>query len=225
MPGKVSSQVKWMEEHPTAALCACAVEVFDSSSGATLAITHDRVLSGGGGVAKLIRQACATPTSAFMFRRSAISGLRFDSRTPVVSDWLFIVEACGRGGCGYIDKVLLRYRRHGGNVTAFGASKSYMDDRLIYTDIYLARYGQHYLALRKQRANILYQHGKRCGYSGDRRNAFHFAIYAILEWPFTLAPWVALALATLAYTGLDPWDGARRCWHGLRRVRGETFRK
>jgi glycosyltransferase involved in cell wall biosynthesis len=216
LPGKISAQVDWFERNPEAALCGCGVEVFDSTTGRTIDEVHDSVLTKAGGVGAMIRQRCATPTSAFMFRRSLCVGLRFDPRTPVVSDWLFIIEACMRGRYGRVDGTYLRYRLTGMNVTRAGAARSHIEDRLIYTDLFFTRYETHFLSIKIQRGGILYHHGKRCGYDGEPRRAAAFMCYSLIEWPFQTRAIMGLALCSLALFGINGWVRAR---DSLRRLK------
>jgi glycosyltransferase involved in cell wall biosynthesis len=219
LPGKISAQVEWFRQHPDGALCACSVEVFDSQTGQIIHVVDDPVLRRGGGVGAMIRQSCATPTSAFMFRKSHCEGVHFDRRTPVVCDWLFIIEACVRGRYGKVDGTYLRYRRTGENLTALGEERSYIEDRLIYTDIFFARYRQYYYSLKIQRSNIFYLHGKRAGYAGKPRSAAQFMIYALGEWPFTTAAWLGLVLSGLSLMGMNGWLVGRRVSHLMRGIK------
>lgn len=225
LPGKISAQVEWFRRHPDGALCGCGVEVFDSPTGRIVEFVDDAVLRRGGGVGAMIRQPRATPTSAFMFRKSRCEGLHFDPRTPVVSDWLFIVEACLRGRYGRVDAVYLRYRRTGENLTGSGEERSYVEDRLIYTDIFFARYRRYYCSLKIQRANILYAHGKRAGWAGKPRLAARFMIYALGEWPFSRVAWLGLMLSSLGLVGMNGWQAGRRLSHLLRRKVPSVERK
>jgi glycosyltransferase involved in cell wall biosynthesis len=218
LPGKVRAQVEWLRARPNAALCACGVEVFDSATGKTINLVRDKVLLASGGVGSMIRQSCATPTSAFMFRRDRIRDVKFESRILVASDWLFIIEACMRGEYGCVDRVLLRYRRHVGNVTAYGEAKSHIEDRLIYTDIFFARYRSHFFSLKIQRAQILHDHGKRAGYEGRQSRALKFMLYALAEWPLKPAAWVGLALSVLSWSGKNFWRSGRQLMHNLRGI-------
>lgn len=219
LPGKISAQVEWFRQNPGGALCACGVEVFDSRTGQVITLVDDAVLRRGGGVGAMIRQPCATPTSAFMFKKSRCEGLKFDSRTPMVSDWLFIVEACLRGRYGKVENTYLRYRRTGENATSHGEERSYLEDRLIYTDIFFARYRRYYCSLKIQRANILYAHGKRSGYAGKQRLAAKFMGFALLEWPFSLMAWGGLILCAFGLAGINGWLLGRRISHRIRGVR------
>lgn len=220
LPGKISAQVEWFRQNPSGALCACGVEVFDFRTGQVITLVDDAVLRRGGGAGAMIRQRCATPTSAFMFRRALCGGIKCDSRTPIVSDWLFIIEACMRGRYGKVEGVHLRYRRTGENATSTGEERSYIEDRLIYTDIFFARYRQYYWSLKIQRANILYAHGKRAGYAGKPRSAAWFMICALGEWPFSSVAWLGLLLTGFSLVGANGWLIGRRISHRWNQVEG-----
>ena len=130
--------------------------------------------------------------------------LRYDFRTPIVSDWLFFNEVVLIGPYGGIKDVGIIYHRHLNNVTARGVKKAYLDDRLIATDILLARYHKYYLSMRRQRSHIFYGLARRFLTETDGRNALRFATYSVLEAPlFISRSWVMFPLLALRYIGVD----------------------
>jgi hypothetical protein len=66
-------------------------------------------------------------------------------------------------------------------MTAAGAERSYLDDRLIAGDLYLVKYGEDYFSLRWHRSNSLYAHAKRLYKDKQFASARRFAFYACME--------------------------------------------
>lgn len=120
LPGKIRTQVDYMEAHPECAICYHNLEIFDSATGKT--IRHFNGKKGGypyeGHVDVSIRHGCFNGAVSNMVRRSECPSGGFDSRTPRASDWLFWIETLmGGGEIHYIDLVLGKYRRHQNNAT------------------------------------------------------------------------------------------------------------
>jgi len=104
-----------------------------------------------------------------------------DARIKMVNDWLYFIEVVRRGELIHIPEILTRYRRHENNSTASGAERSYLDDRLISGDLYLAKYSEHYFALRKYRSNTFYTHAKRLFKDRKFALARKFAFWSWIE--------------------------------------------
>ena len=197
LPGKLTAQVNWFAQNPDGAICTTDIDVFDSDTDKTILIYKSKEFIQGGPVSRIITQKNQPPSSNFMIDRQKCADLVFDKRTPVVSDWLFYTEAAMRGKIGYVHGVYLRYRRHCNNTTAPGTGKSYLDDRLIYTDILIARYPKYYGAAKIQRANIYFETAKREFFIRNFAMSRHWAIAGIREYIFDFRNW-ALFFATFA---------------------------
>lgn len=192
LPGKLLVQVDWFVKNPTGAICTGDIEVFESATDKTIYILRSKGYLQGGPVKKIIRQRNQPPSSNFMINRVLCADLKFDERTPVVSDWFFFIEACMRGKIGYIKKVCLRYRRHSQNVTAAGKYKSYLDDRLIYTDLLISKYPAYSRSCKIQRANIFFETAKREFFTKNFKLARLRALAGIKEYVFDLRNWVMI---------------------------------
>jgi glycosyltransferase involved in cell wall biosynthesis len=197
LPGKIQAQVNWFAQNPDGAICTTAIDVFDSDTDKTILIYRSKEFIKGGPARRIITQKNQPPSSNFMIDREKCADLVFDKRTPVVSDWLFYTEAAMRGKIGYIDGIYLRYRRHVNNTTAPGAGKSYLDDRLVYTDLLVAKYPHYYGAAKIQRANIFFEAAKREFFIRNFGMARHWAQAGIREYFFDFRNW-ALFFATFA---------------------------
>ncbi len=186
MPGRISRQVEYFIQNPAASVCCTDVEVFFDENAGKNYVYRNKVFYHKKGVFSIIAQENMPPTSAMMFDYDKCRGIVFDPRTPVVSDWLFVVECCMRGGAGYIGEVLTRYRRHSNNITAYGIENAHLQDRLIYTDILFSRYPRFKRACKIQRCKIFYNVAKRYFIQADFKNCRSMLIAALLEWPFHL---------------------------------------
>jgi glycosyltransferase involved in cell wall biosynthesis len=118
LPGKLSKQVGYMEQHPSCTICYHDLDVFESSTNETLYLFSAKAKPREGGVEVLITNQSFNGACASMVRASKSPARGFNELVPFASDWLYWVEALHQGGTiNYIDEVLGRYRRHGGNVT------------------------------------------------------------------------------------------------------------
>jgi glycosyltransferase involved in cell wall biosynthesis len=198
VPGRISAQVNYFQQFPETSVCCSDIEVFFDDAPQKNFVYRNREFYKKKGPSKIIAQKVAPPTSALMFDYEKCAGIVFDQRTPVVSDWLFVCESVIRGKIGYINKVYTRYRRHSENTTAFGVQKSYIEDRLIYTDILISRYPQYKLAYKRQRCSIFYHVAKRYFMAGDFKGCRSMLVSALLEWPFHIK---AIALWSGSFFG------------------------
>lgn len=118
LPGKLSKQVAFMERHPDCTICYHNLDVFDSDSNKTLYLSADKAKPLEGGVKVVIENQCFNGACASMVRADKSPQGGFNELIPYASDWMYWIESLHNGGTiNYIDEVLGRYRRHGGNVT------------------------------------------------------------------------------------------------------------
>ena len=204
---KIEKQLRVFAADPAVSLVGTDVEVF-FEDGTSPHVARCAVMSRGGTLDDFVRASSHVPTSSFMYRRSAMPDLAFDPRLRVVSDWLFNVECAARGRLGYVPEVLTRYRRWAGNVTAAGADRAWLDDRLISTDILLAKYPDLAPALMVARMNMLLHAGLRHVRDGDFDTAGRRFRAASRQRPADPRPRALLALACLR---VNPYasDGLR----------------
>lgn len=201
LPEKIEKQVALFRRDPRVTLVGTDVEVF-FADGSPSYVTRCKAMSRQAGAREFIRLPNHIPSSSFMFRRAAVSGLRFDSRLKVVSDWLFNVECALAGRIDYVAETLTRYRRWSNNVTAAGKEKTYLDDRLISTDILLASHPELAPDLAVARSNALFNAAKRFVLDKDYGAAAALAKAAISEYRWSpksrallLACWLRLDMA------------------------------
>lgn len=153
LPGKLNKQVEWLLHNPDAALCHTKTEVFESTSGETIAFIPVSETSRNApvGLGEFLKNTPGYVSSSFMIPRWAIPKSGFDERVRLVSDWLFTLEILARGRMGYIDEVLTKYRRHDGNVSA--KHSMMFTDMMLACDIAEGKYPQYIRYIKKCRAN------------------------------------------------------------------------
>jgi glycosyltransferase involved in cell wall biosynthesis len=121
LPGKLSTQVAMLERRPDAVGCTHDAEVFDSDSGRVLGsftqLYNGRPLREGG-VELWFDPTYRMLPSATMFRAAAAPAHGMDPRLTRVMDWLFDIEVFRNGTCVVTQEVLVRYRRHPGQLSA-----------------------------------------------------------------------------------------------------------
>lgn len=203
LSGKVKKQMDWFMANPDGAICYCDSDIFDSDTGQTLMIYRNKEFYAGKSAWHIAGVYNIPPTSAFMTNQKLCKDVKFDFRTPVISDWLYVIEACMRGKIGYIDGTYVRYRRHLKSTTGGGASKAYLDDRLIYTDLLISKYPNYFFPFKKQRAMIFYTTALREFLDGNYKEARLKLLYSFSEWPFLLRAYILLVGNIVGKPALD----------------------
>jgi glycosyltransferase involved in cell wall biosynthesis len=141
LPGKISKQVKYMEERPECSICYHNLEVFDSDTGKVLSYFNENIKLDGD-IKTAIRYGTFNGACSNMVRKDKTPENGFNILIPVASDWLYWIETLASGGTiNYIDEVLGRYRRHVGNVTAISTEIRQNEvDHLLTCQLLLALY-------------------------------------------------------------------------------------
>lgn len=173
--GKLNKQIDWMEEHPDCVLSYHDVELFNSEDNRTLGysnsgISGKKAYDGDSKevVNYLIIQANAfIAATSVVVRRDKIPEWGFDSRVPIVSDWLLWIDilANGYGSVGFIPEVLVRYRRHENNVS----NRDNIEDALVSLAIVEYRYPWLLRPVRMARGYFYYLRGVNYIQKGERR--------------------------------------------------------
>lgn len=120
LPGKIASQVTWLEESSARVLCGHDVAWIDAQ-GQSLCVlgSNFRPLSAGCGAASVLRHGPPFAATTVMVKRASIPTYGFDERLPYVSDWKLWLDVLKNDGeFGYVEGVLAQYRRHSANITA-----------------------------------------------------------------------------------------------------------
>ena len=178
LPGKIAAQVALLERRPDAVGCCHDAEVFDSDSGLTLGrftqIYNGRPLREGG-VELWFDPTYRSLPSATMFRASAAPSHGLDTRLRRANDWLFDIEVFRHGVCAAIPEALVRYRRHGTQMTNESLRDEWFREGLTVMDIVEARYPELRSRARASRTALLLGESRRLARSGHRRDALRRA--------------------------------------------------
>ena len=113
LPGKLRAQAQQFIDNPQVVLSYHPVEIFQSQTNKTLFVSHQLPRENIHNVYDLIEKGGIAGASSVMVRRSACPSTGFDSRLPVVSDWMFFIEVAMNGDIAKLNGVYGRYRKHG----------------------------------------------------------------------------------------------------------------
>lgn len=150
LPTKLEKQFMAMQRELDAGACLHWVEIFDSESGNAIGrIDAETVLRDPRDWTfslPLLRpsQHSAYPATAVMFRRGYVDGILYDERIPYKNEILFAIDCHERKPemrwiC--VSEVLVRYRRHAGNMSGAGSSyESLYPETAVLAAIGTARY-------------------------------------------------------------------------------------
>lgn len=156
LPGKISKQVRLMQQRPDAVGCCHDAEVFQSHDGQVIGLFSE--LKNGrrefreGGVELWFAPNYFMLPSTVMIRSAASPQHGFDERLKYTNDWLFDVEVFRQGKCVPLNEVLVRYRRHEGNITdSSGLRATGHEEIMIALAIVESRYPELYRYVNKRR--------------------------------------------------------------------------
>ena len=119
LPEKIEEQVAIFLADESVGLVHCGMREFDSASGTTIAVHLD---GAAGYVAERIalweEPIVIGPGGSIMVRRSVFENLGgFDPQLKIGEDWEFCFRVAMTSKIGFVPKVLVNYRNHGGNAT------------------------------------------------------------------------------------------------------------
>jgi glycosyltransferase involved in cell wall biosynthesis len=117
LPGKIRAQVTQFLEDPKVTLSYHPVEIFQSETGRVLYVTNRSRRESPLSAHEIIMHGGIDGASSVMVRRSACPPGGFDERLPVVSDWLFYIEAAAAGKVAKAEGIYGRYRKHARGTT------------------------------------------------------------------------------------------------------------
>ncbi|MFA6204150.1 MAG: glycosyltransferase [Gallionella sp.] len=184
LPGKISKQVKLMQQRPDAVGCCHDAEVFQSHDGKVIG-AFCQLMNGQpkykeGGVELRFEQNYFTLPSTVMIRSIAAPLHGFDERLKYQNDWLFDVEVFRQGKCIPINEILGRYRRHERNVTGNSSLlNSGPEEVMISLAIIESRYPDLYRYVSKRRKQMYLSLAVRSFRNADLRGARNFLLAAI----------------------------------------------
>ena len=162
LPGKVSAQIKWLEEDDKRVICGHDCEIFDNSTGEVISIDIP-YRQNGYSINSWIQDGMIISAQSLAVRTEAIPDFGFDERTAFVADWKFCIDILLKGGeCGYIPGIYSKYRKHETNITRHSTkymTESYKQSLLdqLYTLSYIeAFYPEHSHACAVRRKKLFY---------------------------------------------------------------------
>ncbi|MFQ5485004.1 MAG: glycosyltransferase, partial [Desulfobacterales bacterium] len=120
LPGKIKKQVRFLESHPECAICYHDMEYFESETGKVIGHSFSgskQSVPYEGGAEKIAQYGTFFGNCSAMTRRESCPESGYDSRLPIVSDFLFWFETAINGRICFIPDVLARYRRHEKQIT------------------------------------------------------------------------------------------------------------
>lgn len=113
LPGKLKAQVQQFIDDPEVVLSYHPVEIFWSESNETIYVSNQGRGENIINAYDIIEKGGIAGASSVMVRRSACPSGGFDTRLPVVSDWMFYIEVALAGKVVKLEGVFGRYRKHG----------------------------------------------------------------------------------------------------------------
>jgi glycosyltransferase involved in cell wall biosynthesis len=119
LPGKVGPQAAILSEQPEVGLVHAAFEAFDSETGAPVPWKPEWDLRSDQ-LVELVRVGCFIMTGTTLIRRAAIDqrGVGFiDPGYPSYDDYLLFLVLALDWKLAYEERLVMRYRRHVGNLT------------------------------------------------------------------------------------------------------------
>ena len=120
LPGKVGPQVALLVEQPDVGLVHAEFEAFDSSSGAAIPWGTRSWREDVDPLVELVRLGCFVMTGTTLIRRSAIEQRAVGFVNPGYAsydDYLLYLTIALDWRFAHEDRVVMRYRRHAGNLT------------------------------------------------------------------------------------------------------------
>lgn len=127
LPEKLNRQVEYMESDPECVFTYHDLDCFEDSTGKTNKLSQQsRQYTLSGNLHTILKYGHITGSSSLMVRNKKT--IYFDTRIPLASDWLYLVDLLYPDGkFHYIDEVLGRYRRHDLSVTRSKAEACNID--------------------------------------------------------------------------------------------------
>jgi glycosyltransferase involved in cell wall biosynthesis len=186
LPTKIEKQARFLESRPDAIGCYHDADVFDSETGTSLGPMS--VLYNGspelkqGLLGDWMRPRYFASPSSIMARSSAIPKNGYDERMKYLSEALFFIEVFRNGPLLAIDEVLVRYRRHGANVTASkNARDLFLEYELMMYGIVDARYPELRSIVRRLRRACMLQEAVKSSRNGNRARSNQFLRNVMLD--------------------------------------------
>ncbi|WP_267414589.1 MULTISPECIES: glycosyltransferase [unclassified Sphingomonas] len=188
-PSKVRTQVDWLEGSTARVLCAHQVDVFYENGRTSHPLSG--LLAQGKGSDQVLRHGGLGALSV-MVRTDSMPDHGFESRLPMISDYMLWAEVLANGGeFMVLPDFLGGYRQHETNVTKNPVK--YIKDVITYYDIFEERYPQYSASCRYGRArHAFYDPGVSLYRIGMFRESSDYFRKAIATDPIFLKAWIRL---------------------------------
>ena len=138
LPGKISKQVRLFMDDPEVSISYHAVDVFQHQTGRTLHVTNQNPANDILNIQDMLVKLGIPGGSSLMHRKSAVPQGGYDSRLPMVSDWLFMLELAMCGKVKKLDGVYARYRKHGSG--ASDKTLELLNQSIANVDFFIEKY-------------------------------------------------------------------------------------
>ncbi|SEH97837.1 Glycosyl transferase family 2 [Pseudomonas asplenii] len=172
LPGRISKQVRFLEENPTYSICGSYVQIIDGN-GRAVKVQKDK--SGKKNPHYSLSDLIASnnslaPVPGFMVRADSIPPSGYDNRLPKASDSLFYYHVASKGDIFILKESLTKYRVHESHAARMG----YLDDSLVSLALCEYYFPDRYSSVKKGRGNLYYSqarylHKIKKDYPGARR--------------------------------------------------------
>lgn len=117
LPSKIEVHVQYMEDNPDVVISYHPVDIFDSKTDEIILLTNQSSVDTPLNVLDIIK-LCIPGAVSVVVRSDALPVGGFDTRLPVVSDWLYYIEIAAKGRVGFFKRTLARYRKHGNQASS-----------------------------------------------------------------------------------------------------------
>jgi glycosyltransferase involved in cell wall biosynthesis len=141
LPGKIGPQVELLEAEPDVGLVHAEFEAFDSDTGARIPWERDWDTTADQ-LTELVRVGCFIMTGTVLIRRAAIDtrGVGFTNPGyPSYDDYLLYLTIALDWRIAHEDRLVMRYRRHPGNLTNMLYAENLARARANLLELYVER--------------------------------------------------------------------------------------
>lgn len=171
LPLKIQNHINYMEANPDVVISYHPVDIFQSETNKTIFLTNQTNADSPRDVLEIIKN-CIPGSVSVVVRATAVPKGGFDSRLPVVSDWLYYIEVASQGKVGFLKQTLARYRKHGNQASA----RTYVLLEESLRNLDLAKAKLHHIdgvdnAILNGKARYILGEAYRQFASGDKRKA------------------------------------------------------
>ena len=178
LPGKLGPQVDLLLAEPEVGLTHAAFEAFASATGERVAWDVDPWDPEGDQLVELVRRGCFVMTGTTLIRRAAIDrrGVGFTSSGYAsYDDYLLFLALALDYRLAYEPRLVMRYRRHAGNLTTTLLAGNIAQARLQLLSDFVARFPEAHRRLggdwRRVRARLLVSAAAHEGFRDPQRAA------------------------------------------------------